>query len=352
MRLQQALMRALEASTNRSFRGFGRGSAHFGTDIGLRRGDNQDRVAVASWNSHPASNLGAMCAIVVSDGMGGMQDGAHCAALTASHFLADLIVSRKPTLRDAVRNAAFKANEGVYEAYRSRGGATLSAVIVSGARAEAVGINVGDSRIYSPSLEPANELLRLLTVDDNLKSFGGSGNELLQFIGMGSGVEPHLVPIGNDDIVTITTDGAHFFDSAIFSQIVLKAPDAKAITERLIALSRWLGAPDNATVGVLDVARTLDHLSQGALYAVDLSTPSTEGSIYLIDPDEDITLNSVQRSLRSAQSGQIDRLPSDTPRPASKTPRKKKAVSKKKQPEQLSIDVEVMRGDSPDADSQ
>src|SRR5579871_5639257 len=49
------------------------------TDIGLKREENQDRVAALRLSAKQSSL--PIIAVVVADGMGGMRDGARCATL-------------------------------------------------------------------------------------------------------------------------------------------------------------------------------------------------------------------------------------------------------------------------------
>jgi serine/threonine protein phosphatase PrpC len=64
--------------------------ATIATDRGLVRPKNEDRVAVMRIVSE-AKDDWALCA-AVSDGMGGMRDGAYCAALAVASFLSHTIV--------------------------------------------------------------------------------------------------------------------------------------------------------------------------------------------------------------------------------------------------------------------
>jgi hypothetical protein len=58
-----------------------------GTTVGLVRPINEDRAVIARFSSsqHPRQ---AFVAYIVSDGVGGMKDGAHCAELAVAHFCA------------------------------------------------------------------------------------------------------------------------------------------------------------------------------------------------------------------------------------------------------------------------
>jgi len=46
----------------------------------------------------------------------------------------------------------------------------------------------------------------------------------------------------------MTSDGTHYIDQQIFKTVIEKADDANRAAERLLALARWLGGPDNASI--------------------------------------------------------------------------------------------------------
>ena len=103
--------------------------------------------------------------------------------------------------------AARAADDSVFAFARGSGGSTLSAVVVE-RTGEAHTVNVGDSRSYSFSRGKSTDRL---TVDDSLaEAVGGHGRELIQFVGMGDGIKPHVrrIPDGSTGflITTYPTD--------------------------------------------------------------------------------------------------------------------------------------------------
>jgi hypothetical protein len=146
------------------------------------------------------------------------------------------------------------------------GGATLSAILING-EDQPIGVNVGDSRIYA--ISHAGQLTQL-SQDDTLagmvgKQDDGSGqNQLLQFLGMGEGIEPHIITTNKADVSTIlvTSDGIHGAPPDAFAQVVRNAPADSTLIKRLIELSEALGGRDNSTVFALPThieARDLDY---------------------------------------------------------------------------------------------
>lgn len=216
------------------------------SDVGVKRSQNQDRVATAQVGRGVPGSRAFIC-VAVSDGMGGMIDGERCAIITLSSFITALIVGGTRSAAERLMFAARMANNDVNSFAKGKGGATLSAVLLEENGATWT-INVGDSRIYV--VPSGREVVERATVDDTLAdAFGGQGRELVQFVGIGEALRPNVSELKTSaDQVLITSDGAHFFDKHLFDQIVLNAGEPKRAADRLVALSRWLGGPDNATV--------------------------------------------------------------------------------------------------------
>jgi serine/threonine protein phosphatase PrpC len=227
------------------------------TDVGLARRENQDRIGALKVEPLDGS-LPFLC-VAISDGMGGMQDGGLCATSTLASFFFSLIQRVGLSAPARLKAATLEANSDVYESWAGKGGATLSAVLVE-ADGSLHTTNVGDSRIYV--IGKGWSGVRRVTVDDSLQdAFGGQGRELVQFVGIGRAILPRVdtLPSGLEGVL-ITSDGAHFFDERLFDQIITRAGEPLRAGERVIALSRWLGGPDNATVAafrVPDVAKSL-----------------------------------------------------------------------------------------------
>jgi serine/threonine protein phosphatase PrpC len=228
------------------------------TDVGLKRNENQDRVAALQISSGLHHGRSFVC-IAVSDGMGGMLDGGECATSTIAALFASLIRNADQAGLRKLLFATQDANVEVNKVWRGKGGATLSAALV-----EADGslhcANVGDSRIYA--LEQSRTNIRRVTIDDSLKeAFGGQGRELVQFIGIGPALVPRVETLPRElDSLFITSDGAHYFDQVVFRDLILQAADPVRATERIVALARWLGGPDNASVAAFRISDVLSAI--------------------------------------------------------------------------------------------
>jgi serine/threonine protein phosphatase PrpC len=239
------------------------------TDIGLQREENQDRVAALRLSARQSSQ--PIIAVVVADGMGGMRDGARCATLAASSFFYALVRHRHQGLEQRAAAAVAHANDAVYAFAGGRGGATLSALLFD-AGVPPVIINLGDSRIYACG---KGVKVERLTVDDSLEeAVGGHGRELLQFVGMGAGMQPHIraVPSGVMELA-LTTDGIHYIDADTLASVLFHAPEPKAASDRLSVLARWCGGHDNASMALVD----LEALSSPA-------ARNQDGGIQVWDP--------------------------------------------------------------------
>lgn len=224
------------------------------SEIGNVRSDNQDKaIAFKGVDAHGRDYAVA----VVADGIGGMNDGAACAALAIASFSSAIcelpqIDSSSPTAR--MIQAANFANEAVYRDYLGRGGSTLVAVLFTSGTPP-IWVSAGDSRIYLHS----GHALKLLTTDDTIAGQLNRGgrvpaehSKILQFVGMGKGLEPHVGDVKEalEGQLILTTDGVHYLeeDSEWFKSIIHNAPDAGTTAKRLVDVAKWCGGPDNATL--------------------------------------------------------------------------------------------------------
>lgn len=226
------------------------------TDIGAVRSENQDRIVSARfWNEtgHPYT------CTAVADGMGGMKAGEESAALTLASFLHVLKVALSDRLapEEALIRAAYSANRAVYTKHGGKGGATLSALLITRDE-KTYWLNVGDSRVYAGS---AGKLSQLST-DDTLAGqfsrpvdYEHNDSHLIQFIGIGDALEPHVGAIntGIHDWYLLTSDGVHNMPAAVdlMSRLVNQAADSGAAAKRLVDVARWCGGRDNASAAVI-----------------------------------------------------------------------------------------------------
>lgn len=240
------------------------------TDVGLVRNENQDRVAVMRATTTSAKPF---VVIALVDGMGGMTNGAECATRTLSAFFNALIRFRQKLPQERLELAANIANMTVYEFSKGRGGATLSALFVD--NNQALILNVGDSRIYATTVEDNVAKVIRLTVDDSLEeAVGGHGKELLQFIGMGDGLVPHVSVVPQTaKRILITSDGIHFIRHESLCDVLLNTQGSTQVAEQLGALAMWRGAPDNASLAITTLPKLTQSLSVSEETGIEIWDP-------------------------------------------------------------------------------
>lgn len=225
------------------------------SSVGLVRKENQDRVATFRFADYSGCEY---LLIVLCDGMGGMAEGARCAAMAIASFSAAVIGNiNRFHVESTLHDAALIANGRVFDHYRGVGGATLSAFLIRPNTDQSYWVNLGDSRIY----EFRDKTLTQITIDDTLagqlarNSDGYLGrNELLQFVGMGSGIEPHVGRVDvsiADATYVITSDGVHFLPSNMLRELLHHAPEYAVSARRLIDLAMWCGGHDNASLALI-----------------------------------------------------------------------------------------------------
>jgi serine/threonine protein phosphatase PrpC len=226
------------------------------SDIGLVRKENQDRVAAI----HTGKNsVNPILAIAVADGMGGMRDGGVCSTMALSGFFYALIHHRNLALSRRAEESIRYANEFVYDRYSGNGGSTLTAILID-ENLKSVLVHLGDSRIYT--FRPHGKVERK-TVDDSLaEAVGGTGRELLQFVGMGESMRAKIADFPIDtDSCAITTDGIHGIGEDTLHRILENSSDIEQASLRLSALSRWFGGHDNSTSAMIDLRGISEALS-------------------------------------------------------------------------------------------
>ncbi|RCW62729.1 serine/threonine protein phosphatase PrpC [Marinobacter nauticus] len=234
------------------------------TDIGTTRTENQDRAVIGLINdtSNPVLFL------ALADGMGGMAQGGKCAAITLAAFTAELATSLDPNQESLLRNAAYFADYRVHKELQGNGGSTLSAIVIKPGQPPLT-LNVGDSRIYAFSEMSVHRLTRDDTIEEQFKGIVDSKiaeaekHRILQYIGMGSDLEPHIERADYvvDDIL-LTSDGANPCGTENLLRI-RKNSESGTYVKRITELSKWLGSKDNVTaIAASDLHNALDRLSK------------------------------------------------------------------------------------------
>lgn len=269
-------------------------NAAIASDVGIIRSENQDRVIIArNIDAYGQSRI----LICLSDGMGGMSDGAVCASSTLAVMIASFFEYCSNPVEPMLwlKSATEDANNYIYSQYSGAGGATLSAVLVT--NYEAFWANVGDSRVYQLQKQNLVQLSVDDTVAGQLKDYIPNdslpANNILQFIGMGKEIIPHVEPINLSLGVEmlLTSDGVHYVDRLVMNKIVNNARDVAVCAKRLIDLSKWCGGHDNSSAIFISLAPQLgghqaDMLSNESNIC-EVWDPYGELHIYLAGSEQD-----------------------------------------------------------------
>lgn len=252
-------------------------AAALATDLGEIRRENEDRVAIARGRDR----LGRPFAIAaLADGIGGMRQGAECAALALGSLFAAIASEATGSVdsRQWLLHGIHQANSDVHAWMHGEGGATISAALISG-NGTIHWASVGDSRVYVAD----GSSLKQVSIDDTIAGqlgrVGEAGfdqSKLIQFIGIGKPLEASVSDLSPRDGVAIflMTDGVHFLDSTPwFGQLIKHALEPGVCVRRLVELSRWCGGSDNATAAMLSLG---DAINEGM--------PDVDGCLEVWDP--------------------------------------------------------------------
>lgn len=224
------------------------------SDVGVVREENQDRVAIVR-GCDVAGSIFVVAAL--ADGIGGMKHGAECAALALGTFL-EAVVGEAQHLsepREWLWRASMRANKAIHEKYRGDGGSTLVALLLSKGH-RPLWLSIGDSRVYLADSAKIRQLSRDDTLEGQLgKVTGARRSDLLQFVGIGDPLEPHieLLPLDATGTLMLTSDGIHFIEEDYLAKVVHFAQDVGMCAKRLTELAKMLGGPDNASVAAVSM---------------------------------------------------------------------------------------------------
>jgi len=270
------------------------GAAALGTHIGLVRDCNEDRSGVlllAEGNRHL---LGA----VVCDGIGGLPHGDVAAVVAlsafATHFAALTARRHPPPLERRAEQAVLAANQAVNAHLGGTSGCTLSAILADATHV--VLCHVGDSVIFSVTNGLAKRLTRRHTIQGELQRLAGDPtrvanrrDELVNYVGMADPPEVDTTSLALHDRPSrfvLMTDGA-VSDAATLEPLLSHAPSCSDLTRRALALSKWVGGQDNASVIAVDLPKALHRIPKHL--APLLQTPTTRMAVHpaiLSDVDE------------------------------------------------------------------
>ena len=237
------------------------------TDLGCIRAQNQDMYQMEQLDKNTV-----LC--VVCDGMGGAKSGNVASTLAADVFTQEIrrsFVSNMDTeqvdqmLRSAVKLANFTVFDQSQQFEEFAGmGTTLVAVLVQGKQVTVV--NVGDSRAYSITEDGVTQLTKdhslvQMMIDkgeltpEQAKTYPGK-NLITRAIGtemvVNCDVFRHKAAEG--ECLLLCTDGlCNMVDDQEMLFEVVHGGDVAGVCERLLAIAKNRGAPDNVTCVLVQV---------------------------------------------------------------------------------------------------
>ena len=234
------------------------------TDRGLVRSENQDACAVLTPDGYTVA--------VVCDGMGGTQGGRMASAIAVETFTRELSRSLRPgmsagQLEQAAGYAVALSNDAVREyglahpGFEHMGTTLVSAVVRDDL---ALVSNVGDSRAYHITREGIRQVSRDHSVVEDMVEKGDltpgqarshpRRNLITRALGPDPAVEADGFPLQwkpgdflllcSDGLVNTVTDQEIMFE-------ILHNGQPEDCLQRLMAISKQRGAPDNVTAILL-----------------------------------------------------------------------------------------------------
>lgn len=266
-----------------------------GVAVGTLRGpraENQDRAAVA--HVRRASPSDDVLVAMVCDGMGGMRDGSVAATVAISTFLTEFAAIRSP-LPSRLATAMEQANRAVYERLEGRGGTTLTAVAAS-STGETWAAHAGDSRVYGYTDHSGPDLL---SQDDTVQGVVRAQNEghgegrdedeldnrLLQFVGIGDGLAPHVIRLegGADRTWFVTTDGAHGVGRKLLHSLARNARSVGDLARKLTFVVDAAPLGDNASIAAIRPSEFSSNAPFSDGLNLTVWTPANRLEIWLPD---------------------------------------------------------------------
>ena len=235
------------------------------TDIGRRRKFNQDSFICEAFDN-------GMTLCVVCDGMGGPGGGREASAIAVQTMRTELPKALHPGMSAQQLGQAFGYCAGMAnDAIRARAaqepallhmGTTL---VAAAARPElAVVTNIGDSRAYLISREGIRQISKDHSLVENMVDHGEltpqqarkhpSRNLITRALGPEAAVQADTFPVQwkQGDFLLLCSDG--LVNTVTDQEILFEVIHGGALEEclqRLLALSRQRGAPDNVTAILL-----------------------------------------------------------------------------------------------------
>lgn len=231
------------------------------TDIGLVRKENQDAYLVRQIGGH------TVC--VVCDGMGGAAGGKLASKIATETFMEELERLLSPDMGGeqllaassqavAAANQAIRAAAESSEEYGNMGTTLVAAVSYGDGAAIS---NVGDSRAYHITEDGITRITKDHSLVERMVDRGDitaeearrhpSRNLITRALGpdVDAQCDGYLCPMASGEYLLLCTDGLvnTVTDQEMLFEVI-HSTEAETCLDRLLAIARRQGAPDNVTI--------------------------------------------------------------------------------------------------------
>jgi serine/threonine protein phosphatase PrpC len=234
------------------------------TDLGLRRQNNED--SYGCWLADDPDELARRgLLLAVADGMGGSKGGEVASRITIETLLHDYRSAAGTDVADNLRAAVTSANRLVYREGQAHPdlagmGTTCTAAVLRGR--EITVAHVGDSRAYvvrggrTRQLTHDHSLVGQMVRNRQLTAEQARTDPRRNVVTRSVGIDADLEvdaerieePLAHGDVVVLCTDGLHGVVRDDELGATVSDYDLEGACNRLVALARERGAPDNLTL--------------------------------------------------------------------------------------------------------
>ena len=131
-------------------------------------------------------------------------------------------------------------------------------------------------------------------------------HKLLQFVGIGSDIEPHLLDMPDPNTIAkmlISSDGVHYLNEHTLKSILVQNASSLELSKRLIHIAKWSGGHDNST------AITISDLSSILTSSENVKT----GTVQLWDAFGDVQFIGIEKNQPVETSSPIIKNKLNTP---------------------------------------
>lgn len=263
------------------------------TGSALQAVNESNALAGACGRSHAESEDCALIAAfpggyslaLVADGIGGLADGAACAATAAAVFVARIENDLRAGSPDPTAAMA-AANETVWQRWRGAGGATCTA-LVHGADGQGEVVHLGDTRAYAlaenrPPAVVTRDHTELAALGERANVLPAArrarlGANLLHAVGLAPLAAPDKAAVSGEAFL-LTSDGIHDFAGRAIESLRAGVDPSWALTQ-LLRVATEAGSHDDLS------ALWFTPAGLPAMESVTVWTPAEQHGVWCYHPD-------------------------------------------------------------------